>query len=117
MKKKDYMPNKDEDFDIFQANVYDGAVTYASKWLIPQPLITALDAPRSRWKNAYAAYCNPATRTPAVTQEKNDAKKDYQAVLRTFIQGQIMHNSLVSDANRRELGLPVYDRTPTPVAP
>jgi hypothetical protein len=113
MKKKDYMPKKDEDFDIFQGNVYNAAVANVSKWLIPQQLIAALEAPRQRWNTAYATYCNPAMRTAAVVQEKNDARKAYQAMLRTFIQGQLMHNSQVSDAERRAVGLPVYDRTPT----
>jgi hypothetical protein len=117
MKKKDYMAKKDEDFDILQENVYNATVANASKWLIPQQVINALKAPRQRWKAAYAAYRNPATRTPAVTQEKKDAKKEYQAMLRTLIQGQIMHNSQVSDAERRAIGLPVYDRTPTKATP
>jgi hypothetical protein len=117
MKKKDYMPRKDEEFDVLQENVYNAAVANMSKWLIPQQVINALDAPRQRWKVAYAAFCNPATRTPAVIQEKKDARRDYQALLRTFIQGQIMHNSQVSDAERRAIGLPVYDRTPTKAAP
>jgi hypothetical protein len=113
MEKKDYMPRKDEEFDIFQNNVCAASALNASQWLIPPQLLTGLDVPRGRWVNALAAYRNPATRTSAVTQEKNDAKKEYTAVLRPFVQGQLMHNSQVTDADRRAMGLPVYDRTPT----
>jgi hypothetical protein len=81
--------------------------------MIPQQFLTALEPLRLRWNSAYAVYSNPATRTPAVTQEKNDAKKAYKAALRTFIQGQIMRNPLVSDASHRSIGLSVYDRKPT----
>jgi hypothetical protein len=52
-------------------------------------------------------------RTPAVTREKNDARKAYESALRTFIQGQLMRNVKVTDADRTSMGLPVYDRTPT----
>ncbi|MDR2040729.1 MAG: hypothetical protein LBP98_00215 [Tannerella sp.] len=117
MRRNDYMPQKDADFDILQTNVYNAAQANASKWLIPQELVTALDVPRQRWSAAYAAYCVTASRTPAVTREKNDAGADYRAVLRTFIQGQIMHNSRVSDGERLAMGLPVYDRKPTQARP
>jgi hypothetical protein len=117
MKRKDYMPKKDGDFDILQNNVYNAALANATKWLIPQEVLAALAAPRQRWISAYATYCNPATHTPAATREKNDAKKEYAATLRTFIQGQIMHNTRVSDAERLAMGLPVYDHTPTQAQP
>jgi hypothetical protein len=111
------MPQNDSDFDILQDNVYNAASANAGKWLIADAFINALNAPRTRWTNAYTAFKNPALRTPAVTQEKNDAKKDYIAHLRIFIQGQLMHNPLVSNSDRLSIGLPVYDHTPTPVLP
>jgi hypothetical protein len=117
MKRSDYIPAKDEDFDVLQNNVCDGAAANASQWLIPPQVISTLETPRRRWQTVYAAYLNPATRTRAVIQEKRDARKDYEGTLRPFIQGQIMHNPLVSDASRRDMGLPVYDRTPTQVTP
>lgn len=117
MKEKDCMPSKDGDFDILQNNVYSVATSRMSEWLIPQELLTALDASRQRWITAYAAYCNPAMRTPGVTREKNDAKAACRSVLRTFIQGQIMHNPRVADAAHPDMGLPVYDRTPTQATP
>ncbi|MDR2139750.1 MAG: hypothetical protein LBP50_09410 [Tannerella sp.] len=77
MKKKDYMPEKDGDFDILQNNVYSAATADAAKWLIPQGLLTALNVPQLRWISAYANCCNPATRTPAVTREKNDGSVSF----------------------------------------
>jgi hypothetical protein len=117
MEKKDYMPSKDEEFDVLQDNVYTAATGNAVKWLIPTSLISTLDAPRLRWKNAFTAYKNPAIRTPAVTREKNDAKKVYTSLMRPFIQGQLMHNTIVTDADRLDMGLPVHDRTPTIPSP
>jgi hypothetical protein len=116
-RQKDYMPSKDSEFDTLQSNVYGTATSNATQWLIPKEVITSLDPFRLRWNNAYTVYLNPAARTKAVTREKNDAKKEYRSMLRTFIQGQIMHNPLVSDAARISMGLPVYDRKPTQVVP
>jgi hypothetical protein len=113
MKTRDYIPAKDADFDALQDNIYNSVMAHAPQWLIPQQLITALDPSRMRWNTSYATYCNPAMRTRAVTQEKKDARKAYQTNLRPFIQGQIMHNTQVTDADRRSMGLPVYNRTPT----
>jgi hypothetical protein len=113
MRRKDYMPNKDGEFDILQDNVYAAVKKNATLWLIPPQLIAELDAPRTRWNAAIAAYHNPVTRTPGITQEKNDAKVAYKSMLRTFIQGQLMRNNRVSDSDRRSLELPVYDRKPT----
>jgi hypothetical protein len=117
MKTKDYIPKKDKDFDILQENVYTKASANMTVWLIQQQTIDAFDAPRQRWNDAYLAYCDPSRRTQGVTQEKIDARKEYETALRIFIQGQLMHNSRVSDANRRDMGLPVYDRIPTPASP
>jgi hypothetical protein len=113
MSSKDYIPRNDEDFDILQNNVYTTASTKYSAWDIPMTRISELSQARARWTAAITAYRNIGTRTPAVIQEKNDARKAYEVVLRNFIQGQLMHNSKVSDADHRFMGLPVYDRTPT----
>jgi hypothetical protein len=109
----DYIPKNDEDFDILQNNVYNTASTKATQWLIASQVISELNVPRQRWTSAYAAFRNPATRTPAVTQEKIDAKKAYAATLRNFVQGQLEHNTRVTDADLRSMGLPIHDRRPT----
>jgi len=113
MEKKDYIPSNDEEFNNLQNNVCSAAKENMVAWLIPLEVIGELTVPQGRWAAALSMYRDPATRTPAVTREKNDAKKAYTVVMRPFIQGQLMHNSRVSDADRIMMGLPVYDRTPT----
>jgi hypothetical protein len=113
MRNVDYIPRKDGEFDILQDSVYAVVSEKAAQWLIPNACVSALTAPRARWITAVTAYRNTAIRTSAVVQEKNDARKNYVSVLRNFIQGQLVRNSNVTDADRRSMGLPVYDRTPT----
>jgi hypothetical protein len=117
MRNTDYIPSHDEDFDVLQSNVYTTASTKASQWLISSQVISELSPLRQRWATAFAAYRNPATRTPAVIQEKIDARKVYEAAFRTFVQGQLMHNPRVTDADLRSMGLPVHDRKPTKPQP
>ena len=117
MSSKDYIPRKDAGFNALQKAVYSLSLLHAAAWLIPEQSFSAFEAERSRWNTAYATYLDPAKRTHAVVQEKNDARKDYEAAVRPFIQGQLMHNPRVTDADRLNMCLPVYDRTPTPAAP
>jgi hypothetical protein len=113
MKSKDYIPGADDAFDMLQTNIMNTVSTKVIPWQIQQSLISDLSVLATRWTTAYTAYRNTALRTPAVTQEKNDARKAYVSALRNFIQGQLMRNVKVTDADRRAMGLPVYDRTPT----
>ena len=116
MPSKDYIPRKDAGFHAMQEAIYAQVALHAAEWLIPEQSIAAFSDERRRWNNAYSISINPAKRTPAAVQEKTDARRDYEAVLRPFIQGQLMRNLKVTDSDRRDMGLPVYDRTPTPVA-
>jgi hypothetical protein len=108
-----YMPSNSDAFDILQNNVYNSVVLNSDRWGISQEAIIELDPPRDRWILAISTFNNLATRTPAATQEKNDAQKGYTSDLRMFIQGHLMHNKSVTDADRRDMGLPVYDKTKT----
>ena len=47
--------------------------------------------------------------------EKNEAKNDLLKALRDYLQGFIMRNVNVTVADRSEMMIPTYDRTPTPV--
>jgi hypothetical protein len=117
MTAKDYIPRRDANFNILQGNVYVNVSENAEAWQILPMHIEAIEKQRRRWNEAYAASCDPAKRTKGVVKEKDDARKAYESVLRVFIQGQIMHNPKVSDFDRLSMGLPVYDRTPTPARP
>ena len=117
MSSSPYIPRKDAGFNALQDAVYAQVLLHAGAWLIPEQSIAAFQAERGLCNSAYSTYLDPAKRTRAVVREKNDARKEYEAALRLFVQGQIMHNPKVTDADRLGMSLPVYDRTPTPVVP
>jgi hypothetical protein len=72
---------------------------------------------KTAWDAAYAAYENPATRTPLLTFEKNEARKKYEKLLRVLVQN-LEHNTKVTDDDRRAMGIvvPSGSHTPAPVA-
>lgn len=44
---------------------------------------------------------------------KNTAKAELEKACREYVQGFIARNKLVTDGDREEMGLPIYDKTPT----
>ena len=100
-----------------QESIYAQVALHAAEWLIPEQSIAAFSDERRRWNDAYSVSLDPGKRTTVTVREKIDAREDYEALLRPFIQGRLMHNPKVTDADRRNMNLPVYDRTPTPAAP
>jgi hypothetical protein len=117
MSSKDYISRKDAGFHAQQDNIHTQVTLHAAAWLIPEQSIAAFDNERRRWNSAYSTYLDPGKRTKAAVREKNDARKDYEAALRPFVQGQLMHNLKVTDSDRRNMNLPAYDRTYTLAAP
>ena len=47
--------------------------------------------------------------------EKNDARKTLEKAIRTYVQGFLAKNPNVTNADRENMALPVYDTTPTTV--
>jgi hypothetical protein len=111
---KDYIPVNDAQFREFANNVYHTSEANCDRWGFPMADVHAMSTAVTRWENAYAIASNPATRTTPAVQEKNDARRAYEALLRVFIQGHLQHNPLVTPADLQSMGLPVHDTKPTP---
>jgi hypothetical protein len=117
MRRPDFVPRKNVNFHEWQGNLFMHASSEAARWKIPPEELEALAGPRERWVRAFGVAMTPATRTAAANVEKDEARVAYEAVLRLFIKGYLAYNKLVTDADRKDLGLPLHDRKPTPVAP
>jgi hypothetical protein len=114
----DFIPKPDAAFDTWQSNLMVKVAPKAPAWNIPTDAVAALQALKSRWTTAYAAYENPATRNPLIIQEKRNAREAYEAGLRKFVKSYLAFNPAITDNDRKELGLtvPKNSRTPAPVA-
>jgi hypothetical protein len=118
IKHMSYIPRPDAAFNTWQGNLMADVASKAPAWNISLDAVAALQALQARWKTAYAAYENPATRNPVIVQEKQDARDAYEAELRKFVKSYLAYNPAVTDNDRKKLGLtvPKTSRTPAPVA-
>jgi hypothetical protein len=117
MRRPDYIPESYADFHAWQGNLLVHVNLGAGRWEISPRALETLVEPGERWETAFKAATDPATRTPAALTEKKEARQAYEAVLRPFVKGHLTYNELVTDADRRDMGLPVHDKTLTPVGP
>ncbi|MDR0422445.1 MAG: hypothetical protein LBH72_05490, partial [Proteiniphilum sp.] len=118
-KGHDFISSNDAVFDGWQKNLLQKLVvtgTLAS-WNIPQQAYDDLLPAQAEWDVRYAAAKNPNDRTHAQVTAKNEARKTFEGVLRTFIKAYLTYNPKLTDDEREVLGLPVHKkrRTPAPV--
>ncbi|MDR0348889.1 MAG: hypothetical protein LBH90_05270 [Tannerella sp.] len=114
MRGIDFMPYKDSDLlrwaTNFLAVLFKIMAQVEFSETVYQELLGLLNTYREKLSLADA----PETRTKATVQAKNDARKILKRRLRASIAEYLTHNHLLTDADRDNLGLPVYDTKPTP---
>jgi hypothetical protein len=94
--------------------LYNASTASSERWRIPAAAIAVLTAVRTLWIAALTAYNNPATRTQAVIQTKNNVQRDYTSKLRAFVRSHLINNPDVTDADKLHMNLPIHDSTQTP---
>lgn len=115
MKKKDYIPAKDAEFDIWQDNLDTIATTNKIAWdILPQALID-LNVFKVKWDTTWAVAKTKETRTSTQVKAKNIARKEYKTALRSFVQQWIQNNPKVTDADKISMGIKPKDGSKTPV--
>jgi hypothetical protein len=114
MKKKDFIPRSDGDFDPWQENLINKVDPVAGPLGIPEARITATHTKQARWAKAYKATEDPGACTKVAVLEKNEAREDYEADLRDLNNSYLMHNPAMTDIMREQMGLPIHKTTRTP---
>ena len=108
------IPRKDADFNVWQEIIAKEATAKTQAWLLdPTWISSALALARSKWIAAWAAYENPATRTPLITATKQETRAEYEKILMTLV-GILRVNTRVTDDDRRAMGIHIRDTKPTP---
>ncbi|MBP1639334.1 MAG: hypothetical protein H6Q17_917 [Bacteroidetes bacterium] len=113
---KDYMPNSDAGFNVWQLNLLILIAANLAGWGIEEANFAALQVKQKRWSDAYTIASNKQNRTSADVQEKTAAREDYEKALRLFVAEWLSSNSKVSDSDRERMGLTIRteSRTPAP---
>ena len=75
------------------------------------PLTTAA----SEYSDAYNLVADPETKTRGVVADKDLKREILKAVLRSFI-GQLQANPAITAQQKSDLGIPIHDREPSPIA-
>src|SRR4051812_43546384 len=92
----DLIPKKDAEFNTFQGTLISETTTNAVTWNIDAPKLAALTLKQGPWNTAYAADIAPGTKNAVTTANKNTARKNYEDLMRPFIQTEIRGNALIS---------------------
>jgi hypothetical protein len=118
MTKQQSIPKKDADFDTAQNVIVATANANRTKWSLDAAWLDSELLPqKAKWKAAWAAYANPATRTPSITFAKTEQRKAYEKLLRLLVKG-LQSNVHVTPDDLLAMGIvvPSPDRKPSPVA-
>jgi hypothetical protein len=111
------IPAKDADFHERQEVITAKTQINLSTWGINQPWFTGQLIPaKQAWEAAWAKYLDPAQRTRLITFSKREKRKAYEKLLRILVQ-MLESNPLVSDDDRREMGIAIRKPGRTPVKP
>jgi hypothetical protein len=113
---KRILSHADDLFNVEQETISSAAVTNQINWgLDANWLFNELVPRKSRWVNAYTVYLPKATRTPLMTFEKNESRKEYEPRLQQLIKI-LQSSTLVTDDERREMGIyvPPPHHSPNP---
>jgi hypothetical protein len=111
----DFVPRKDEAFEIFFRFIAGYAAENAARWgHIPQDDVDELLRQFNLWNSAYAATLMP--HIPQITAEKRRARASTERYLRAFI-NRFLRWPPVTDLERDKMGIRSHDavRTPSPV--
>jgi hypothetical protein len=117
MRRKDFVPTADAAFNQWQIVLIAFLLANAQRLGLSADAIAALQVLQAAWQAAFAIAKDPATRTKAAVAAKNAARTALEKALRAFVKEYISYNHSVSDADRENMGLPVYDSKPSPVPP
>jgi len=113
MTKKDYVPANDLELIEWGGNAYLYAQGNSERWGVIPPNSEIL----SRFEDYKAAVerCRMPTRSKVDTLVKNDLKTAVVKDLRSYIQGYVARNPLVTNQDREMMGLSIRDTIPTAV--
>ena len=113
----DALPRKDADFNVAQENISSTADANRLPWKLDgEWLDDSLLPAREIWTGAYAKYLLPTTRTTVITFSKNEARSNYEQLLRMLVKGlQVNPRVTDDDLKQMNINIPSKGRKPIPV--
>jgi hypothetical protein len=112
-----YIPRKDADFAQWVSNFMNYLSVHQAQFNFPATVFSELTVLQAAWDAAYAAAETVATRTKATVVAKEEARATLEKELRRDIREFLTYSRFVSDADRKNMGLPVHKTGSTPTPP
>jgi hypothetical protein len=111
------IPRKDVDFHEKQKVITSKTKPKLTAWGISKPWFDEQVSPaKEEWVSAWANCQDPAQRTLYITFLKNEKRKAYEKLLRILVK-MLKSSPLVTDDDRRSMGIEIRDASWTPVKP
>jgi hypothetical protein len=108
-----YIPSKEADFVEWSGNLIDMSKEHKTEWGLPEDKLSALDSLHIEVKGLHEK-CKTPSYTQLDMQAKNEKKDLLKKQEEEFVRFHLQNNDKVSDNGRKELCIPIYDKTHTP---
>ncbi|MDR0536872.1 MAG: hypothetical protein LBH04_02300 [Tannerellaceae bacterium] len=113
MRGQHIIPQRDEDAVLWGENFTVKIDAHPNKYWIEQADVTELVGKFNVFKN-YVPQAKGPESTHVIIVEKDQARKAFEEKARSIINYQLQ-NPKITDADRASLGLPIHDKTHTPI--
>jgi hypothetical protein len=111
-----YIPRPDAEFNTWTANFLRILSSRLEQFNFPAAEYEHLTELYADFSAKFSIASTPATRTKVAIHAKSESRGELERGLQQSVQEFLTHNRLVTDADRDNLGLPIYKKTRT-VAP
>ncbi|MDR1130203.1 MAG: hypothetical protein LBK96_04410, partial [Prevotellaceae bacterium] len=110
----DYIPQADRKFLVWVQNLFAHVEANAQPWNLNPDSWKHIDPPMIQAYDTALAKAEDPNHGVADTLEKNETRDVLKTETRKYVNEHLKYNSLISDEERKHMGLPVRDRKPTP---
>jgi hypothetical protein len=107
------MPNREVEFVEWSGNLIDVSKSHATEWGLPADKLAELEPLHIEVKSLHEK-CKTASYTQLDMHAKNEKKALLRKKEAEFVRFHLQNNDKMSDNGRKELHIPIYDRTHTP---
>jgi hypothetical protein len=114
MNNPDYIPQADEKFLKWATILIRNLGKSLERFGFPKKQYELLAKLLEVFTRKMERATSPGTRTSVAIRIKNRARQALKKAIRQAVKEYLAHNHLLSESDRVELGLPVYDKKPTP---
>jgi hypothetical protein len=107
---KDYVPHRDLDLQVWAKTLSAYASDNFTRWQVPDPN-SFLHKPLTAFETALKLTQEPDS-GKVTTLLKDEARKTLVRAFRSYVQGFLAKNPMVTDADRKEMGITIHDLIP-----